>query len=294
MTRLPMLVEDDVPESPLYMHTVMCQTSLPYRDPSVREWERTNGRVSIKIYAGEAWDSDQGRWVAAGLPFGPKPRLLLAHINREALIQQSPIVDVERSLTAFVRGVGLHTSGRNIRVVRDQLIRLSAASMTLGFGLPDGRSVTVKTTGVVEAFELWSQPDDSTQRALWPSTVRLSPEYYRSLIDHAVPLADRALAALAHSAMGLDVYAWLAQRLHRINQPSFVSWVRLQEQFGAGYERIDNFRVVFRRTLSQVQAEYQAADITVDKHGMTLRHSPPPVAPRSVNGPVGDPITGCG
>jgi hypothetical protein len=43
------------------------------------------------------------RFVPIGLPFGPKPRLILAHLNAEALRQQSPEIEIEASLTAFVR-----------------------------------------------------------------------------------------------------------------------------------------------------------------------------------------------
>jgi hypothetical protein len=38
------------------------------------------------------------------------------------------------------------------------------------------------------------------------------------------------IAALSHSALALDIYAWLAQRLHRIppGKPQRVSWEALQ------------------------------------------------------------------
>jgi hypothetical protein len=69
---------------------------------------------------------------------------------------------------------------------------------------------------------------------LWPTTLRLSLDYYESLTRYAVPLDERAVAALAHSAMALDMYCWMAQRLHRIppGKPQFVPWTALQEQFG--------------------------------------------------------------
>jgi hypothetical protein len=44
----------------------------------------------------------------------------------------------------------------------------------------------------------------------------LSEGYFNSLIDSAVLLDNRALMALKGSALALDVYAWLAHRLHRI------------------------------------------------------------------------------
>ena len=38
-----------------YQHTVLCQTCLPYRNPGgeVREWERQQGGVLLKVTAGE-------------------------------------------------------------------------------------------------------------------------------------------------------------------------------------------------------------------------------------------------
>jgi hypothetical protein len=44
----------------------------------------------------------------------------------------------------------------------------------------------------------------------------LSDDYFDSLTRHAVPLNHMAVSALSGSAFALDVYAWLAQRLHRI------------------------------------------------------------------------------
>ena len=40
-----------------------------------------------------------------GLPFGPKPRLILLHLNTEAVRRQSAEVDVQRSMTAFATRV---------------------------------------------------------------------------------------------------------------------------------------------------------------------------------------------
>ncbi|MBV9498277.1 MAG: hypothetical protein JO138_02780 [Acidobacteriaceae bacterium] len=99
---------------------------------------------------------------------------------------------------------------------------------------------------------LWLEKD-ARQRVLWPSTIQLSSEYFASLQRHAVPLNESDLAALAHTAMGLDIYCWLAQRLHRINphRPQFISWVALEEQFGAEYDRMVDFRRYFKRTLRQ-------------------------------------------
>jgi hypothetical protein len=50
-------------------------------------------------------------FVDAGLPFGPQPRLVLYHLNAETLRTQSPHIELDDSLTAFVkRTLGIDTS----------------------------------------------------------------------------------------------------------------------------------------------------------------------------------------
>jgi hypothetical protein len=159
---------------------------------------------------------------------------------------------------------------------KDQLGRLSASLIRLAY-TRDGRGTQIDTK-IVAGFDLWF-PRDERQRVLWPSIVRLSLDYFESLQKHAVPLDERALAALAHSALALDIYAWLAQRLHRIDpgKPQFVTWVSLKEQFGPGYGRMRAFRANFNQTLDAVLTQYRAARVEVGGQGMTLRRSPPPV-----------------
>ena len=134
---------------------------------------------------------------------------------------------------------------------------------------------------IVSGFDLWF-PKDERQRVLWPSTVRLSLDYFESLQRHAVPLDERAVAALSHSAMALDIYRWLAQRLHRVRpgKPAFIPWTALKDQFGWHYGRMDNFKRVFRQTLDMVLSQYRGARLELDDRGMTLRNSPPPVKGR--------------
>ena len=265
----------------LFMHTIFCQAGLPYRDPGAdtRVWERLNGKAHLEVLAGKAMHPEKGRLVELGLPYGPKPRLILAHLNAEALRTASPEIEVEASLTAFVKRLKLDPKGRNMRIIKDQLARLAASSIRLGL-LRDGRAITVNSQ-IVTAFDLWF-PKDDRQRVLWPSTVRLSLDYFESLQRHAVPLDERALAALAHSAMALDVYCWLAQRLHRIDpgKPAFVPWAALRDQFGWHYSTVRKFRQNFRVVLGHVCTQYRGARIEEGQHGLILRHSPPPVKAR--------------
>jgi hypothetical protein len=265
-----------------FLHTVQCQCGIPYKNPgeNVLEWDRRQGNASLRIEAGSAIDPSTGDFKRLGLPYGEKPRLVLIHLATEAVRTASPVVDVEDSMTAFARSLGLETNGQQLRSLKEQLARLAAATVRMGV-VEEGRAVQVNTQ-FVSAFDLWF-PKQADQRVLWPSTVRLSDEYFHSLGQHAVPLDHRAVAALAGSSMALDIYVWLAQRLHRvpIGKPQFVAWAPLHEQFGQGFARIRDFRRKFLQTLHQVASAYPAARVTADDRGMTLSHSPPPVPPRT-------------
>ena len=264
-----------------FQHSVFCQISLPYRDPGdeVRLWKRKQGNAALEIEAGRIPDPARGDHINIGLPWGAKPRLILAHLNAEALRQDSPDIEIETSLSAFVRRIRGFDGGREIRMFKHQLSCLSTATIRLA--VFHGEHAFAINTHVIYAFELWLQKDER-QRVLWPSTIRLSHEYFESLQKHAVPLNEADLAALAHTAMGLDIYAWLAQRLHRIDprKPAFIPWTALKDQFGPDYHRMDHFKAPFRKALAQVQRRYQTARLELDNKGMIARNSPPPVSKR--------------
>ena len=266
-----------------YQHTVLCQTCLPYRNPgdSIRVWERQQGAVVLKVIAGEARNPATRSFVEVGLPFGSRPRLILAHLNREALVKGSPEIEVEHSLTAFIRRMQrTDPNGREIRRFKDQMTRLSTALIRLAYDASVEHAYQIDTK-IITAFELWSRTHEA-QLALSPSIIRLSQEYFDSLTRHAVPLDERAIAALANSALALDVYAWLAQRLHRIpeGKPQSISWKVLHEQFGQAYTRPRAFRFEFLKVLSLVHAQYHTARVQADERGLVLRRSLPPVSAR--------------
>ena len=275
----------DDPSEVLYQHSVLCQTYLPPRDPgtSIR-WERRNGDICLIVNAGEILNPDLGS-TSAGLPFGPKARIVLAELNSRALKAGSRVVELEEaSFTEFVRllcgrsRAGI-PNGPTIRAYKDQLLRLSVARFTLGFRYADGR-VAQRSPQILSEIDIgWAR--DGRQRTLWPDTLALSHEYWNSLQKHAVPLDARALSALSHSAMALDIYQWLSQRLHRIKNSVSLQRPLLWQQFGEGYNRERNFwNRGFLPALRQVMLVYPEAKVDVTPLGLELHNSPPPVRPR--------------
>ena len=114
-----------------FSHSLLTQVNLPYRNPGddVRDYTRTSGAVSLRLEAG--YTITPSGWEPVGLPYGPRARLLMLHLCSLAVKQQSALVEVDNSFTAFCRSLGIATNGRNLRTIRDQIRRMSAVSMRL-------------------------------------------------------------------------------------------------------------------------------------------------------------------
>ena len=274
-------VDDDL----AFQHTYFCQTALPYRRTAERAWLRKNGRVFLRVEAGGTMHPETQEWVEFPLPFGPAARLILIHLDTEAIRSQRPEIELEDSMTAFVKRLqgGRNPNGPELRMFKEQAAAISTAVFRMGETTGPGVDIPRTTQGqgpIVNGLELW-YPKDARQRVLWPSYVHLSPDYFASLKAHAVPLDYRAVAALAHNALALDIYKWLAQRLCRIDpaRPQFIAWTRMQDQFGMGYSKIRFFRRAWLRTVKQVFQQYPDAEKTVkfDGRGVTLHLTRPPI-----------------
>ena len=271
----------DVPK--LYNHAVLCSVGLPYRKPSpeTRTFTRTSGAVSLRLEAG-AVPSVDGGFIDIGLPYGPRARLLLLHLCSEAIKSQSPLVEVEDSFTAFARALGLATTGRNLKTLRDQVLRMSAVSMRLS--KRSGPYVDVFQGPVFSKLRA-EFPVSPEQRSLWTNFVEFSPEFFLSLQKHAVPLRMEAISALKHSSRALDIYVWLAHRLWRVHhtKPVTLRWTTLRFQFGQRTQDIKSFKRAFRAALKQVLFVYPEAKVSIVKGGLLLKNSKPPVPMRGQN-----------
>ena len=118
---------------------------------------------------------------------------------------------------------------------------------------------------------------DERQRVLWPSTIRLSRSILKACKSMPCPSTKPTWRALAHTAMGLDIYAWLAQRLHRIDprKPAFIAWTALKEQFGPDYQAdVTISRHSFRNPQPRFSSRYQTARYRAGRQGHDSAQQP--------------------
>jgi len=274
-----------------FLHTVLAQCGLPYRDlKGERDYTVKNGRSSLVLSAGHLMDPVTREAVLQGLPYGSKPRLLMLHLCSEAVRHQSPVVGVGDSMSAFMKDLGMSVTGGKTGTVgrfKEQMNRLAASRMQLFMDLGD-RVTTLNPAPMVERFDVWF-PTDEKQKTLWPSEVTLSQQFYESLVEHALPLDLRAIRGLQNNARALDTYTWLAHRLPRVKsaQGDKVSWVALHGQFGAGAAEGRTFRRAMGHALKLALAAYPGARVEQIEGGVRLYPSSPPVARKPSRRAVG-------
>ena len=99
-----------------FMARTMALCSLPRTNPGNRhQYKRVNGPYKLVMIAG----ADNR------LPFGTLPRLLLAWISTEAVKTQSRELVLGKSLSEFMRTLGVYnSSGRTQTRLRNQMKRL--------------------------------------------------------------------------------------------------------------------------------------------------------------------------
>jgi hypothetical protein len=277
----------DAADDPAYLHVIMSQIGLPYREVQARDYIRRAGRASLVVSAGFLTDPHTGEPVLQGVPYGAKARLLTLHLCTEAVRRQSPVVEVADSMTAFMRSFGIAATGGktgSIARFKEQLNRLAASRMQFFMDYGD-RMRTMNPAPIIHDFNVWF-PTDPYQRIMWPSEIRLSNEFFASLLNNALPLNTEAISKLQRSARALDLYTWLVRRLPRVEEAAGVpiSWVALQEQFGHDVVELRDFRRECLTALRQVLDAYPAAKVDQVPGGLRLFKSEPAIARKTVPG----------
>ena len=276
-------IRQDPPDRADFLHSVMCQVGLPRSRTDSRTFERHNGHMSILLEAGKLFDGRD--FVDQPLPYGTAPRLVMVHVSSEAIRTKQRSVEIGDSMRQFLTMLGMPTTGGargGYTALRRQMEALAACRLTLGMQA-EGRVVTIDAKPI-KRFEAWLQ-HDGLQRTLWPGVLELSEDFYNTLTEHAVPLDYRALAALKHSSLALDVYTWLAHRLCRITNEggAKLSWENLRTQFGEEYTDPKNFKREFLKALQQVTVVYPQARVAEEAGGLRLLESRPPLSPTAVS-----------
>jgi hypothetical protein len=171
--------------------------------------------------------------------------------------------------------MSLAAGGMTYRVVGEQAKRISACRLTFFTDL-GGAQHRQNGAFVRDAISLSGLMDEA-QPTLWQDKVRLDEGFWASLRAHPVPVREEAIKAIGSRSLAIDVYVWLAYRLHSLTKPTPLSWPAIHGQFGGGFQAIRHLKPVLLDALRLALAVYPEAQVDVFPEGLVLHPSPPAV-----------------
>jgi hypothetical protein len=262
-----------------FLYSGWCQAALPHRRlANDKGWQIESDRVTLIVEPGMRKGA-KGEPEPVGIPYGSRARLILLRLQSEALRTQCRDVELGRNLHEWLMKMGIPIGGRSFKEVKDQTERITRCRLT--FEVRHGNRVGMANQNIMESAIFFESPDPS-QGTLFAQYARLSEAFFESLKKHPVPIEEAAVRAISNNSMAIDIYAWLAYRLHSLQKPTPVSWRALKQQFGTSFSRIDNFRTTFLSNLKLALAVYRDAKVDEGQGGLVVHPSRPPVAPRQI------------
>lgn len=266
-----------------YSYSGLCLTSLPHRKLADEQaWERTVGPLTLIIEPGRI-KMGNGPSCLLGVPYGARARLILIYLQTQAVLTQSREVSLGRSMRHWMERMGLSIGGETAAGLREQARRIATCSMRFSWntaGKPGGKIATMMTNERIIKSGLFFHDEvrgDGRQEALFEDRVLLDLEFFEQLRSHPVPLGDAAIQQLKDSSTALDVYVWLAYRLHHLERRTAISWRDMFQQFGGAYKNMWAWKPRFVTSLGEAVAAYPEARVDVEDSHVMLHPSPPPV-----------------
>ncbi len=252
-----------------YIFSGWCQTALPHRRlPDDEVWAVRTDYVTLMVEPGSI--DLENQIVKVGVPFGSRARLILLFLQGEAIRSRSPDIELGRSLRVWLGKLGMPIGGRSLKEIREQSLRLSRCRMSFQIAHGD-------RTGFINQNILDTAMFSGDGGGALLETVTLSDRFFKELQKHPVPLQEAAIRSLSNNSQALDIYCWLAYRLHCLTKPTEIKWGGLLPQFGGGGTDKKAFKRRFQDNLRLALAAYPDAKVEVIEGGLRLLNSRPPV-----------------
>ena len=261
-------------------YTGFCLTSLPHkRLGDDQPWEKRGHRVSLLVEPGRL--KVHGKTTLYGVPYGARARMILLYLQTQAVRTCSREIELGRSMRAWLERMGISYGGETAKALREQATRISACSLKF-FWEDEARGSEGWSAGriVNSGLSFHAAAGDGMQESLWDDRVQIDDTFYHALRKHPVPLLEAAVRQLRDRSLSLDLYVWLAWRLHTLEKGTPISWPALFGQFGDGYSHLRHFKPRFTNALSVALAAYPEAAVDLSEKGIMLHPSAPPIGKR--------------
>ena len=260
-----------------------CLTGFPHkRLPDEMPWEKSGHNVTLLVEPGRL-KVGPGPSVLFGVPYGARARIIMIYLQTQAVRTGGRQVQLGRSMRDWMTRMGVASGGETAKALREQARQITACHLRFFWSATDEdgrRGDGFRQGGIVSDgfFFRKEETEEDRQGTLFEDMVTLDEAFYDALRRHPVPLLETAIRELQAKSLALDLYVWLAYRLHSLKQPTGVSWLSLFAQFGTGFKLARQFKPYFIDALGAAIAAYPDARVSIESDGIIMYPSRPPIA----------------
>ena len=251
-----------------FTYTGFALTNLPHKPQQHR---RGDAKATTSRYAAGGRDRTEK---SIGLPYGSYARFILLFLAERGYPHPAPARSISAAACAYGSAYGPFDRRRDLQAGEAQARRISGCTLMF---FSDRAGSEIKSRGGFvrprhhDVGDLTTSPGFGRTASC---STRISIALSASI---RCPLSESALRAIGPRTMVIDVYIWLAYRLHSLTRDVEVSWPALHAQFGAGYTRLRAFRAHFLEALNLAAAVYPEANLSIGDRGVILRPSRPAI-----------------
>lgn len=243
---------------------ILCGMPIRRLPPGTLNYRRRNGKFFLEIVGHPDW----------GVPFG-LDRLVVLYLATNAVRYQSSTVWFRSGAEILVEW-GMPTNGSHYERLMEAFQRVFGSTMFFGSS-DEQREAKVWECSRIHFFDsmkLWIKNKDCKSGLLRDNRVTLSPQFWKELKEHPIPVDADVVRMLARNPGCLDLYTWLTWRCHQAKQ---VERVPLFGPFGLAaqlgvqsYTRERKFRERIQGWLHLVRLYWPECPATVSSNGTFL------------------------
>ena len=241
---------------------ILCGLPIRRLPSGTLSYRRRNGRFCLDVVGHPQW----------GVPFG-QDRLVILYLATQAVRFQNPEVWFRSGAEILVE-FGMPTNGCHYKRLLEAFRRVFGSTMF--FGTAEQKDLQVWQCSRVHFFDsmkLWLT-ESGKKTSVRDNRVTLSPEFWRELREHPIPVDAEVVRLLARNPGCLDLYTWLTWRCYQAKGqeriPLFGPY-GLENQLGVqSFARERKFRERINSWLKLVRLYWPECPASISSNGSFL------------------------
>ena len=279
-----------MPKKITYYTTLLSAISLPAKTPVKRYWQRTNGRDTLIIKAGEAPLIENNKIVRdrfgepipeeLKLPSGIIPRHIFCFLSYEWTLKKNKTFMLGNSFHDFLKKMNKSSGGKQYQIMKDQIRRLFYCSIGALKETDRGFKQKIPSPIIDNIKVFWSDMDDQEESIL-PSSITIS-DYLADILCRSLPLNHETIQSIGKNVLAYDLYCWLNYRHYSLSDKFTISYEALHQQFGSDYKQLRDFKSRLQKAFNLISDSY-IHNSKITENGILLVPSKTDINPKIIS-----------